>query len=467
MTQIPILNGVYMDGGLEPRSSFPINLVPTPKDSGISQGYLRPADGIVSQGTGPGLGRGGINWNEVCYRVMGTKLVSISSAGAVTTLGDVGGGGEVTLTYSFDRLAIASGGKLFFWNGTTLTQNVDPDLGFVADVVWVDGYFMTTDYTNLVVTELLDPLSVNPLKYGSSEADPDPVVALKKFRNEVYALNRYTIEVFDNVGGALFPFQRIEGAQIQKGCIGTHACCVYADGIAFLGGARNESPSIYLGVNGSANKISNHEVDTLLLNYTTTQLSQVILETKKDRGYQQLLVHLPDRTLVFDAAVATELGLPVWFVYTTTVVDFAQYRAKNFVWCYDQWMLEDPASTAVGLLDPNVGTHWGSLVRWEFGVTIIYNSGKGVIFNELELVALPGRTALGINATVTTSYSADGGIWSQDKSVPAGRQGDRARRLVWRRQGMMRQWRTQRFRGDSSTRLTILRLEAQLEQLAV
>jgi hypothetical protein len=35
---------------------------------------------------------------------------------------------------------------------------------------------------------------VDSFKYGSSEVDPDPVKALLKVRNEVYALNRHTIE---------------------------------------------------------------------------------------------------------------------------------------------------------------------------------------------------------------------------------------------------------------------------------
>jgi hypothetical protein len=215
--QIPILSGIYTDNGPDLRTSYPVNLVPVPKQSGISAGFLRPGDGIVANGTGPGTDRGGINWRGKCYRVMGTKLVEVASNGAVTVLGDVGGptNGLVTFDYSFDQLAIASGGRLYYWNETTLTQVTDPDLGTVLDVVWVDGYFMTTDGEFLIVTELSDPTQVNPLKYGSSEVDPDPVVALLKLRNEIYALNRNTIEVFDNVGGDLFPFARIAGAQVQ------------------------------------------------------------------------------------------------------------------------------------------------------------------------------------------------------------------------------------------------------------
>ena len=111
------MNGIYSDNTPELRTSYPVNLVPVPKVSGISNGFLRPGDGIVSNGTGPGIDRGGINWQNVLYRVMGTKLVEISSAGAVTVLGDVGGPVTelVTFDYSFDVLAIASGGRLYYW----------------------------------------------------------------------------------------------------------------------------------------------------------------------------------------------------------------------------------------------------------------------------------------------------------------------------------------------------------------
>ena len=465
--QIPILNGIYTDNQPELRTSYPVNLMPVPKKSGISNGFLSPGEGIVANGSGPGIDRGGINWNGVCYRDMGTKLVTVASNGTVTVLGDVGGPLDqlVSMDYSFDRLAIASGGRLYYWNGT-LTQVTDPDLGVVLDVVWVDGYFMTTDGEFLVVTELSDPTQVNPLKYGSSEVDPDPIVALLKLRNEIYALNRNTIEVFDNIGGEFFPFQRIDGAQIQKGVLGTHACCVYVETVAFLGSGRNEAPGIYLGANATAQKISTQEIDEILLQYTEAQLALVQLEARSDRSHRYLYVHLPDRTLVYDAAASEALGDQVWVTLTTTTVDFAQYRARNMVWAYDKWLVGDPQSNAIGYLVDDIGTHWGQTVRWEFGTTIIYNEGKGVIFNELELVALPGRVALGIDPIITTSYSLDGQSWSQDRPIRAGTTGNTKKRLVWFQQGHMRNWRIQRFRGDTQAHLSFARLEAQLEPLA-
>jgi hypothetical protein len=465
--QIPILSGIFTDNGPDFRTSYPTNLVPVPKGSGISSGYLRPGDGIVSNGTGPGADRGGVNYRGELYRVMGTKLVRISSAGAVTVLGDVGGPVTelVTFDYSFDYLGINSGGRLYLWDGT-LAQITDPDLGVVLDFVWVDGYFMTTDGEFLVVTELSDPFVVNPLKYGASEADPDPVVALLKLRNEVYAMNRNTIEVFDNVGGALFPFARIDGAQIQKGVVGTFACCVFQETIAFLGSGRNEAPGIYFGANGMAKKISTQEVDEILLQYSEAQLSKVKLEARNDRAHEYLYIHLPDRTIVFDAAASQALQDLVWFNLTSTTDGFAQYRARNMVWAYDKWLVGDPQSNDIGYLVDTIGTHWGEKVRWEFGTLIAYNEGRGALFHQMELVSLTGRVALGVDPQISTSYSVDGLSYSQEKFIKVGTIGNTSKRLSWFQQGHMKNFRIQKFRGDSDSHISFVRLEAKIEGLA-
>jgi len=466
--QIGILSGIYVDTVPDVRTAYPVNYVPLPKFSGISQGYLKPADGIVQNGTGPGPDRGGINWNGACYRVMGTKLVSIAASGVVTTLGDVGPGGQCTLDYSFERLSIKSGDRLYYWNATDgLDQVTDPDLGPVVDQMWIDGYFMTTDGENLVVTDLNDPFAVDPTKYGSSEVDPDPVVRLLKLQDQAYAVNRYTGEVFQNVGGTGFPFQRIDGAQIMKGAVGTYMACVFQQYVAFVGGGRNESISVYLAQHSQWKNISTREIDLILQEFTEEELAECRMETKMGNGQQSLLIHLPDRTLVWDAVVSEKAGEPVWYVLTTTLAGYEQYRAQNLVRCYDRWLVSDPQSAAIGYLDGDVRTHWGEKVRWEFGTVIVYQDGMGAQFHQLELVGLPGAYALGAEPTVSTSYSVDGVNWSQDKTISAGRQGNRTKRLVWFQQGSMGNWRIQRFQGDSDAHIPFLRLEAQLEALAV
>ena len=464
--QVPILNGVYTGETADYKISYPINMVPVIQNTGISEGYLRPVDGIVQIGVGPGISRGAINWDNVLYRVMGRKLCSTDRDGTVTIIGDVGTDNKpVTMCYSFDQLAIASNGNLFYYNGTTLSQVTDPDLGLVLSVVYIDGYFMTTDGEFLVVTDLNDPTSINPLKYGSSEIDPDPINNVWVIRNEVYAVNRYTIEVFDNVGGDLFPFQRIDGAQIHRGAIGPRCSVVYEETLMFLGSGRNEAPGIYMGYNTQATKISTKEIDEELAGIPEAELSLAVLEVSNNKGHSFLWVRLQDRTLVFDMTSSKAAGEPIWHEKVSGTLGNAPYRARDVVYCYDKWQVGDTESPKVGVLDNTLSTHFGSKSIWEFGTKIIYNDSMGAIINKLELVALTGRFSTEEEPMVSTSYSVDGRLWSQEKYIKAGMFGERLKRLVWWRQGGMRNMRIQRFRGDSNSYIAISRLEADIEPL--
>ena len=466
MTQVAILSGIYTDANSDFKTSYPRNLVPVALKQGISEGYLRPGDGLIQEGSGPGVSRGSINWNGQCYRVMGTKLILVDALGGNTVLGDVGDGGWAKMDYSFDRLAIASGARFYYYKDGVLTQVTDPDLGPVYDFMWIDGYFMTTDKKNLVVPNLDDPTSVDPLKYGSSEEDPDDIECLLKLRGEAYALNRYTIEVFNNVGGDHFPFQRVNGAVIQRGAMGARCGVVFMEMIAFLGSGRNESPGVYVANNGTSQSISTRAIEQTLKGYSESTLSNALLEVRVTDNQQLLYVRLPDQTLVYNGIASSMLNQPIWFSLDSGLATPLAYRAANFVWCYDKWLCADPTSTTYGHLTLESSSHYDQVVGWEFKTGIIYNESNGAQFNELELVCLPGRVELGIDPTIWTSYSVDGITWSQERPRRAGMIGNRLRRLTWFGQGLMRNWRIQKFRGNSDAHLSIARLEIDVEALS-
>lgn len=464
--QIPIISGIYTDDASNVRVAYPVNMMAIPVENGVSAGFMRPHDGITEFATGlPGVDRGGINWRGVLYRVCGQSLIRINSDGTFSTIGTISGSERVTFDYSFDRLAIAGGGLLYYYDGTTLTEVTDPDIGTVVDVVWVDGYFITTDGEFLVQTELNNPQAADPLKYGSSEVDPDPVVGLLKIRNEILAINRYTIESFDNVGGTGFAFQRIEGAQVQRGAVGTHACCEFVDVAAFIGGGRNEPISVWAGSNGTSQKLATREIDQILAGYTEQQLSTAVLEPRIDKGQVLLYMHLPNHTMIYDAAASRTLGQQVWSIASTSTDGIGKLDAIGLVWCYDKWIVGHPSEAKLGQLTESTANHWGDLVGWEVSTAITYNEGRGALFHELELISLPGNTDAGRESTVWTSYSLDGRNWSAERSVSGGSLGQTTKRLVWYGCGSMRNWRIQKFRGMSDGRLSLLRLEARLEAL--
>lgn len=468
MPQIPLLNGVYADTIADFRTSYPRNLTPVPKDQGISKGYLKQPQGLQAIGIGPGVDRGGINWNGTCYRVMGSKLTSVDANGNTQTLGDVGNNGlPVTFDYSFDRLAVCSNSNFFYWSQALgLIQVTSPNLGAVIHFIWIDGYFLFTDGTSLGVTTLAAPTTVNPLAYGSSEADPDPIMCIVKIRNEAAVVNRYTIEFMQDTAAGLYPFTRVDGAEVMRGCLGTKCAVAFVqDSIAFLGSGKREPPAIWTALNGISTKVSTREIDIILKNYSETQLSLVELERRVENNHEWLYIHLPDQTLVYDYNASQVVGEPVWFTLDSGLGSPAIWRMRHLVWCYNQWVFGDPLSSNIGTFTDANSDAYGNEVSWAFGTTIIYNKSNGAIVHELELISLTGNVALGVNATVWTSYSTDGVTWSLERPRTVGKIGNRATRINWVQCGNMRVFRIQKFRGSSKACISIAALEARIEAL--
>lgn len=479
MTQISILNGVFTDAGADFRCAYPLNLVPVPTDTGISKGYLRTVDGMVEFANSihsDSFDRGAINWQGICYRVIGDFLCRVNANQTIDYLGALPNDGRrCTMVNSFDRLAIAAAGGLYYWDlATGVTQVTDPDLGLVLDVIWIAGYFMTTDGESLIVTDLNDPYSVNPLKYGSSEASPDPVNSLLILRNEAIAVNRYTCETFQNQGGAGFPFQRIEGAMIPRGSIGTHATSYFLEDFAFVGGGLNEPLSVFIGSNGGTVKIATREIETILLNYSETELEGIVVESRADRIHQFLYVHLPDQSLVYDAAGSLALGEPVWFTVASGADADDAYRARNYCFCYGKWLFGDLESKRIGYFSTGDARQFGDTVPWEFSTQFVYNQSQGVIFHDLELVRLSGRQAVNpqfigdvvVPASIFMSWSDDGLTWSNPKPSPLTVPGDTRKRTQWRGIGSMENFRTFKFRGMNNPYPdAFARLEGTLEPL--
>lgn len=467
--QVPVLSGISADENAEFRTSYPVNLIPVPKESGLSNGFLRPADGILlATDDAPGIDRGGVVFNGVHYRVLGTKLCSVAADYTIAEIGDIPGSNQARFAYSVDRLCIVGGGNAYYLASGIFSQLSDPDLGTVFDVVFVDGYFMFTDGTFLIVTELANPAAIDPLKYGSAEANPDSINALHLISNEVHAIGERSIEVFDNTAADNFPFERIEGAQVDRGSLGRNASCTFdVDRIAMLGSGLNETPSVYMCANAQSVRIATREIDKILKQYTPAQLSAVAMESRFDEGHQHLLIHLPDRTLVYDASASAAAEEPVWFVLTSAIDGFSPYLVRNLIWAHGKWVCGHPDEFQLGELTLTRSDHYGEPVRWEFGTVCIYNDGLSGIVHEVELVALTGRTAEGVDPRISTSYSKDGMTWSMDKSIRSGLRGQRRKRLVWRLQGTIGHFRMQRFTGDSDSFMSFARIEMQIEPLSV
>lgn len=471
MTQVSILSGITGESGVDIKASYPINLVPVPRQSGVSAGYLRTAEGITRfDGGNPavsGRGRASIFWKGLAYWVIGDQLCSLQSTGEIKPIGYVGDDGkDASMAYSFDRLAIASATSLYYLKGGVLSKVTDPDLGPVISVEWMDGYFVTTDGISIVVTELSDPAKVDPLKYGSSEADPDPVIGLIKIRQELLAVNRNTIEVFSDVGGAGFPFQRNNGAIIEKGAVGTHMFCRFDQVLAFVGGGENEPCSVYLGSGGNATKVATREIEDILATYTEAELSSGTAGYRMHRKHQSMIISLPRHTMVYDAAASLALETPVWY-HLSSSTDFTQpLQGRHFLFAYNRWLMDDLVQPRIGEMRPDIFTQYGEEIGWRFDTVLVFNDTKSAVVSSLELTGTPGRASVGTEPVCFLSWTQDGVTWGDERMIRLGRNGERAKRIAYRPKIKFENFMSFRYRGANAAVVSFMRLDAELEGLA-
>lgn len=464
--QIPILKGLVASEDADFSVSLPINYEPIVQQTGISAGYLRAAPGItLLVDTDLGADRGGIEWNGVHYRVVGSKLIRVDGA-SFAVLGDVGNNGlPVSLDFSFDLLAIASNRNLFYWDGATLNQVTDPDLGVVLDVMYLDGRFITTDGSFIVLTELSDPYSVDPLKYGSAEVSPDPIVGLNHVRGEMNAVGTGTIENFRNVGGAGFPYQRNPGALIPKGATGTHAFCYFMESYAFVGGAPNTAPSVWIAGGGEAANISTQEIDEALAALSSDELALLEIEAREDKNEQRLILHLPDRSLVYLQQTSLASKQPVWCELRSGIENDGIYPLRHMVLTGGRWV-GGTADGRIGYLDDAIETVFGDERGWRADTLLIYNQSSGGLIRSLELIGLTGRAPFGKVPVVFFSYTLDGETYSVEKSIESGRFGERQKRVQIRPGWRFRNYMGLRMRGAGNGRQAWASLEADIEGLA-
>jgi hypothetical protein len=359
------------------------------------------------------------------------------------------------MNYSFDRLAVASDGRLFYWDGAALTEVTDPDLGAARDVTYLDGYFVTTDGEFVVATELLDPTQVDPQKYGSAEADPDPTTGVEVLNEELLAIGRHSIQYFRNVGGLGFPFQPVIGATVPFGCISAQAKCRVIDSIAFVGGGREEPLGVFVLGGGTAQRISTREIEDLL---EGVDESLIELEARRFGEDDHLILHTPEVSAMIKIRTSSEIGGRFWTILHSG--RFRGYRPRYAVWDGTRHVVGDLNSNALGVLSDKVATHFGDRAEWQFDAGLLFNEGRGLIVNEIELF---GQFPIGEPSTVFLSVTRDGEVWSGE--VSRNMVGLRDQRCIWRPNVRMPYQSGWRFRGTG--RVSIARCEVKAEGLAV
>jgi len=434
--------------------------------------------GIVSFSTvGASASRGAHVMNGVYYVVSGTSLYSIDSLGVVSSsLGTVAGTARVKFADNGDKLVIlVPGGNAYVYiaSAPSFAQITSVNFRTSDSVCFKDGYYIFTETgTNVFFNSALnDPLTFGALDFGTAELAPGPIISCHVNFDELFIIKSDMLEIFQNVGGSGFPFQRVQGASMEKGTHSKYSPVEWEDDFYFLGGGRNEKTAVFrTGTTTTPEKISTDAIDNEIQKFTQAEVAQSFSFTYAIGGFSFVgftirSVNINSRTFVFNVTASRLMQRPIWFEQQTGITENA-WRPQSVTLVYDKLLVSDVTDGRIGYLDEGTYTDYSAVISREKTLPPLSAGGVATYLHALELTVDAGQGLIsgqGSDPVIMLDYSDDGGrTWSSELKRPLGDIGEYFRRVEWRRLGRIPSHRVFRFRQTDPIKTAWIKLEGDL-----
>lgn len=364
-------------------------------------------------GTGPirGLYRADGVFDGDKFAVSGTELYREQTlVGAIT-------GSDLVDIDGYDVLYLAAG-TLYSYDGTTLSTVAMPDDVGAVSIAVVSEITVIADATGIMYFILPGNTTVDPLSFVSAEAQPDPVIAVRKVGNELWAFGTQTVQPFVTTGDDDAPFSPIEGREYVKGCRSR-------DTIAIL-----DNTAFWVASDGQVcraaeqpERISDHGIEERIARVASTDLRAWGFSWNGHAFY--VLAIGSEGTFVYDAATsqwweAQSYGLDHWRAHLGVLDGLSVY-------------VGDSVNGTIGLLDENTLTDYGDPVERRCTAGLKVDRPASVDALELEVA-----TGFADEPIVEARLSRDyGNTWGPWRQMSLGGLGEYRKRVLARRWGLI------------------------------
>jgi hypothetical protein len=471
----PILGSAYVARSVNAADARMVNLFPEiVPEAGKEPAFLNRAPGLrllTTVGTGPIRGVRTVGTD--LYVVSGRYLYKVTTSYVATQLGLVTDASTpVSMSDNGTQVVIACDGPMFVYNTITnvFAQVTDPDFPGALTVSFLDGYFVFIEPSSqkVWVTELNDPLSVDPLDFASAEADPDNLVSSIVDHGQVWLFGTNSVEVWYNSGNADFPLQPIDGAFNEIGCAATFSVAKLDNSLFWLGSDRRGKGIIYRANGYSGTRVSTHAIEWQIQQYP--DISDAVAYTYQQDGHSFYVLSFPsgNATWVYDAATQAWHERAGWNngaftrhrsncqTYFNNVNAVGDYQNGN-IYAFDLDKYSDHDRIQKWLRSWRaLPTGQNNLKRTaQHSLQLDLETGVGLAGDDPLVPFPPEEPTLyldfvnqqyniytpnfvqGSNPQVMLRWSDDGGhTWSNENWISIGKIGEYYRRAIWRRLGM-------------------------------
>lgn len=382
-------------------------------------------------GQGPIRGMGVLN--EFLYVVSGTELYYVTSGGAGTLIsgGPIIGDKRVDMSPGRTEMAIINDSQGWVVDtANTLTQITDSDFQISSSVTHIDSYWVysVADSKTFFLSNLNNALAYSALDTADKEASPDEIRAVFRDHRELWVFGKETTEIWYNAGDLDFPFTRISGAFIERGCLAAKSIASDDNTLFWLG----DDKIVYRAAGYSPQRISTHAIEEAIQNETSPEDAFSFVYTV--RGHKFYVLRFEN--CCFEYNLATQrwnerqsFDLPTW-------------RANAFANAYGKNLVGDSQTGRIYELDPDTFDENGETIQRIAAFPPVGDDVPRIFNSRLQIVFESGvglTTGQGNDPQAMLRWSDDGGrTWSNEHWVTIGKKGNYLTRALWRRLGRFR-----------------------------
>lgn len=202
----------------------------------------------------------------------------------------------------------ASAGAIAIIPSVVLGQITAPAFLPANTVIYFDDYFIfDARGTNMFfLSGLGDGTQYNGLDFASAQADPDFVIAVVNYHEQLLIFGAKTVEVWYDSGSVNFPFQRFDGAFVQRGLASPQATVKEDNTVFWLG-----EDGIFYRLDGySPRRVSQFGAEHAWAQYPTITDASCFVVTME--GHKFIFVNFLSGNATWCYDISTGADQPLW-----------------------------------------------------------------------------------------------------------------------------------------------------------
>lgn len=308
------------------------------------------------------------------FAVTPSKMYEIFRDASFKELGDVDLKGRVVMEDNGIQVVAVDGYKGFYYDANTKeVKQITNDAFYPASTVtYQDGYFLfdRKGTGQFFISELLN-VDFDPLDFATAEGQPDNLVAILSDHREIFLFGAETIEVWYNSGASDFPFERNQGAFIEKGCGARYSVAKQNNTVYFVG----SDLMVYQMTGYTPVRISNHAVEKTLKN---VGLDDAFAYTYQDEGHLFYVLTIPSKDITWCYDISTG----AWHVRQS--YQFGRHQSNNAIFFDSKTLVGDFQNGRIYQMAGNFYTDDGEPVIREFVLPTVNNGREFLTVDSLE-----------------------------------------------------------------------------------